>query len=89
METVNTPLEESQENVIAKLELPGMLQILQVVKLQFRKSDEPITATIKGVHIYRNKIKYDLGLWLGDGSVDDPERECRIYNVDAVFVTPV
>lgn len=60
----------------------------QVVRLQFRKSDEPFIATVRGVHLYMGKTKYDLGLWLGDGTVDNPEKETRIYNVDSEFVTP-
>lgn len=66
--------------------LPSALQPNQVAKLQFRKNDEPIMATVRGVHFYPGKVKYDLGLWLGDGSVDDPKYESRIYNVDSVFV---
>lgn len=69
--------------------LPSGIFVNQVVKLQFRKTDEPINATVRGVHLYSNKVKYDLGLWLGDGSVDDPERETRIYNVDSEFITTV
>jgi DNA-binding transcriptional regulator WhiA len=69
--------------------LKGLKAIVnQVIYLQFRKEDKPITATVRGIHFYRDKTKYDLGLWLGDGSVDDPERETRIYNVDSEFVTP-
>lgn len=67
--------------------LPNAFFVNQVVYLQFRKSDQPITSTVRGVHYYSNKVKYDLGLWLGDGSVDDPERETRIYNVDSEFIT--
>jgi hypothetical protein len=61
----------------------------QVVSLKFRDGDKPLNATVRGIHLYTGKkTKYDLGLWLGDGSVDDPERETRIYNVDSEFVTP-
>lgn len=70
------------------IQLPSALQPNQVAKLQFREKDEPLTATVRGVHFYPGKVKYDLGLWLGDGSVDDPERESRIYNVDSAFVSP-
>ncbi len=70
------------------MQLPSNLQPNQVCKLQFRKEDNPLTATVRGVHFYIGKVKYDLGLWLGDGSVDNPEYETRIYNVDSVFVTP-
>lgn len=68
--------------------LPSNLQPNQVAKLKFRENDEPLTATVRGVHFYPGKVKYDLGLWLGDGSVDNPEYESRIYNVDSVFVSP-
>lgn len=65
--------------------LPSQFQPNQVVQVQFKKDDTPITATVRGVHFYPGKVKYDLGLWLGDGSVDDPEIETRIYNVDSEF----
>lgn len=68
--------------------LPSNLQPNQVAKLQFRMNDIPFNATVRGVHFFPGKVKYDLGLWLGDGSVDNPEYETRIYNVDSVFVTP-
>lgn len=58
----------------------------QVVKVKFNEKMEPITATIRGIHFYEGKVKYDLALWLGDGSVDDPEWESRIYNVDSYHV---
>ena len=70
------------------IDLPSQLQINQVAKVKFRKDDVPFTATVRGVHFFISKVKYDLGLWLGDGSVDNPESETRIYNVDSVFVTP-
>lgn len=70
------------------LQLPSSLQPNQVCRLQFRKEDAPLTATVRGVHFYIGKVKYDLGLWLGDGSVGNPEYETRIYNVDSVFVSP-
>lgn len=69
--------------------LPSGFQVNQVVHVQFRSMDEPFTATVRCVHFYNNKVKYDLGLWLGDASVDNPESETRLYNVDCVFVTPV
>lgn len=67
--------------------LPSALQFNEVAKLQFRSTDNPITCTVRGIHFYSSKVKYDLGLWLGDGSVDNPETETRIYNVDSVFVS--
>lgn len=70
------------------IQLPSALQPNQVAKLQFRQNDEPLTATVRGIHFYPGKVKYDLGLWLGDGSVDNPEIETRIYNVDSAFVSP-
>ena len=75
------------EEVSNSIKLPSAHQPLQVVRLQFRKTDEPILATVRGVHFTVSKVKYDLGLWLGDGTVDDPEYETRIYNVDSIFCT--
>lgn len=72
---------------LKKCHLPSEFQLKQVVCIKFNKGDKPLTATVRGVHFYNNKIKYDLGLWLGNGSVDDPERETRIYNVDSDYVT--
>jgi hypothetical protein len=66
--------------------LPSAYQIDQVVSVSFKKGGDAITATIGGVHFYRGKVKYDLGLWLGDGSADDPETETRIYNIDSIYV---
>lgn len=68
------------------ISLPSAFQVDQVVRLRFQKNGDPITATVRGVHFYKGKVKYDLGLWLGDGSVDDPETETRVYNVDSCFV---
>ena len=73
---------------VSEIQLPSRFQPQQVVRLQFRKNDKPFLATVKGVHFYTGKVKYDLGLWLGDGSVDDPETETRIYNVDSAFLLP-
>lgn len=66
--------------------LPSAYQVDQVVSVQFKKDGDAINATVRGVHFYRGKVKYDLGLWLGDGSVDDPETETRIYNIDSIYV---
>ena len=66
--------------------LPSNFQVDQVVEVAFKKGGDAITATVRGVHFYRGKVKYDLGLWLGDGSVDDPEIETRIYNIDSLYV---
>lgn len=68
-----------------KLQLPSQFQPNQIIKVKFRNGDDPFTATVRGVHFYPGKVKYDIGLWLGDGSVDNPESETRIYNVDSVF----
>lgn len=74
---------------LSKVEPPSSpLNVNQIVYLKFRKNDESFTATIRGVHLYKDKVKYDLGLWLGDGSVDNPEIETRVYNVDSTYVTP-
>ena len=90
--------QETPEQMAAKIlfddapiempQLPSNLQVNQVAKLQFRSSDEPFICTVRCVHFYASKVKYDLGLWLGDRSVDNPETETRIYNVDSAFVTP-
>lgn len=61
--------------------------INQVIKMKIK--DSTILATVRGVHFYEDKVKYDLALWLGDGSVDDPEWESRIYNVDSILVEAV
>lgn len=66
-------------------ELPSEIQLNQVVKASFLKGKG--LCTIRGVHFFPDKIKYDLGIWLGDGSVDDPERETRVYNVDSEFIS--
>jgi len=68
--------------------LPSRCQINQVVNVKWRENDSPFTATIRGVRFYKGKVKYDVGLWLGDGTVDNPETEERVYNIDSVFVTP-
>lgn len=68
---------------------PSQLDLNQVVNLKFRETDQPLTCTIRAIHFYINKVKYDLGVWLGDGSVDNPETETRIYNVDSCFITPL
>jgi hypothetical protein len=69
------------------MKLPSAFLPNQVVKVKFRPNDNDLLATVRGVHFYASKVKYDLGLWLGDGSVDNPEYETRIYNVDSVFLT--
>lgn len=72
-----------------ELQLPCERQLNQVVYLRFRAKEPHITATVRGIHFYPGKVKYDLGLWLGGGTVDDPEFETRVYNVDSDFVTPL
>lgn len=69
------------------MHLPSTFQPLQVVKVKFRPNDIPFVATVRAVHFTVSKVKYDLDLWLSDGSVDNPEFETRIYNVDSVFVS--
>lgn len=68
--------------------LPSRCQINQVVHVKWRDNDEPFKATVRGIRFYKGKVKYDVGLWLGDGSVDNPEYEERVYNIDSVFVSP-
>ena len=82
-ESSNTFIEKFPERV-----LPSNCQINQVVNLKFRENDVPFTAVIRGIHFYNSKVKYDVGIWLGDGSVDSIEEETRIYNVDSYFVRP-
>lgn len=87
-ELVEMQLDENVKGFDQKVELPSSLQPHQVCRLKFRPEDNPILATVRCVHFSINKVKYDLGLWLGDGTVDNPEYESRIYNVDSMFVTP-
>lgn len=67
-------------------ELPTKVQLNQIVTVSFLKGKG--YCTVRAIHIFLDRVKYDLGVWLGDGSVDDPERETRIYNVDQEFVSP-
>lgn len=67
--------------------LPSLFQINEVGFLKFKTEHSPITCTVRGIHFYSSKVKYDLGLWMGDGTVDNPEFETRIYNVDSVFLS--
>lgn len=74
------------------------LSYRQVAQLMFTPEMPPITATIRGIHTYGNVIKYDLDLWLYDGSADSEgyidedtgvkvlQKRTRIYNVDSSFV---
>jgi len=84
--------EEKKEFNNVVLQTPSQFSLRQVVKLNFKRNSieiDPQYATVKGIHFYEGKVKYDLGLWLGDGSVDNPETESRIYNVDSIFLSPV
>ena len=67
---------------------PSLFELRQVVQVKFRKVDTPFTATIRGIHFYPGKVKYDLGLWLDDGGNSETEAndQTRIYNVDSCFV---
>jgi hypothetical protein len=71
-----------QEGNQGGTELPSRYQLLQVVNVRLCKTDTPLTATVRGVHFYPGKVKYDLGVW----STDDTNTETRIYNVDSIFV---
>jgi hypothetical protein len=74
------------------------LSYRQVAKLMFTPDMPPITVTIRGLHMYGDVLKYDLDLWLGDGTADDDgyadndtgvktlQKRTRIYNIDASFV---
>lgn len=70
---------------------PSKFGLNQVVKFKLKDKSKDVTtlATIRGIHFYEGKVKYDLALWLGDGSVDDPEWESRIYNVDSLLLEAV
>jgi len=84
---VETILQE-MESGNNPIQLPSALQPNQVAKLKFREKDEPLLCTVKAVHFYVGKVKYDVSLWLGNGTVDNPEYESRIYNVDSIFFVP-
>lgn len=74
------------------------LEYRQVAQLMFTSQMEPINVTVRGIHTYGDVIKYDLDLWLGDGSADGEgyqdedtgikklQKRSRIYNVDASYV---
>lgn len=74
------------------------LSYRQVAQLMFHSEMSPINVTIRGVHNYGKVIKYDLDLWLGDGSADGEgykdedtgilalQKRTRIYNIDSCFV---
>lgn len=68
-----------------KIELPSRFSINQVVKIQFVNHIESLLGTIRGIHFYPGKVKYDIGIWL-DGSNEDHLDETRIYNIDSVFL---
>ncbi len=80
-------LQEMDKEDFNPVQLPSQLQPNQVCHLKFRPTDEPLICTVRCVHFTVSKVKYDLGIWLGDGTVDNPEFETRIYNVDSCFVT--
>lgn len=70
-------------------QLPSKFQINQVVNLNFGSNIRAQHATVRGVHFFKSGIKYDLVLWLGDGSVDNPEYETRVYNVEEKYLSAV
>ena len=72
---------DSETQVDSDLKLPSRFYINQVVKLKFVKNIEQLTATVRGIHFYKGKVKYDLAIWLDDNT------ETRIYNVDSAFVS--
>ena len=43
----------------------------------------PITCTVRGIHSYQDKVKYDLELFLNE---EGNEVFTRIYNVDSKYV---
>jgi hypothetical protein len=67
---------------------PSRHSLNQVVGIKFKESMEPMNATVIGIHFYEGKVKYDVSLWLGDGSVDDTHKATRVYNVDSCFILP-
>lgn len=71
-------------DLIDVLKLPSRLQVKQVAKVHFNES--PITGTIIGVHFYKDKVKYDIELWI---QTKNGEEYTRIYNVDSVYVSPL
>lgn len=77
---------ETQIVEVQGIALPSACQIAQVVKVQFRQEDTPILATVRGVHFFTGKVRYDLELWLD--VINGEETYTRIYNVDSVFISP-
>lgn len=63
--------------------LPSLLQVRQVCKVQFTQDQAPITGTITGVHFFKDKVKYDVDLWV---MWHGEEGHTRIYNVDSAFI---
>jgi hypothetical protein len=62
------------------IELPSNLQINQVVYIKFEKEGKALTGTIRSVHFYESKVKYDIDVWLEDNE------STRIYNIDSLYV---
>lgn len=60
----------------------SQFDIDQVVNYEI--SGFSMRATIRAVHFYRGKVKYDLDIWTGEGI----NETTRIYNVDSCFVVP-
>lgn len=76
----------SLEGIEKGVTLPSKFQLNQVVIVDFGKNREDQHATIRSIHFLNSQVKYDLGLWLGDGSVDNPEKETRVYNVEEKYL---
>jgi hypothetical protein len=77
------PFEYSNPEVEVQ-QLPSNCQLRQVVTVQFNDDLPRAIGTIRGVHFFPGKVKYDVGIWLNN----NPEDETRIYNVDSCFVSP-
>jgi hypothetical protein len=64
--------------------LQSQFFIKQVVSLSLNETTH--TATVRAIHFFEGKVKYDLDVWL---KADGGNSSTRIYNVDSCFVTPL
>lgn len=64
-------------------QLPCRLQLRQVCTLQFRTTDNPITATVIGIHFHKEVVKFDLELCFES---EEGEERTRIYNVHLKYL---
>lgn len=77
------------EGQVVNFELPTTVKFGNVIYANEEAVDKAITgtptvvlisATVRGVHLYKGAVKYDLDIWLHGNS------STRIYNVDSNFV---